>query len=140
MTGNADDWRLFLAVPLPEAVKTRILEIESVPAISALPLRFVDPDRAHITLHFLGATPPERAELIALSLQQAFSRQRGAHLSTGELGLYPGARKPRVLWLGIDGDTADLGVLHRKAGEALLQMGMDIERRAFQAHITIGRV
>lgn len=137
---GAEEWRLFVAIPLPIEVKAFLGSIEAAASIAALPLRFVAPDLAHITLHFLGATPPEQAELISLSLQQTLRNQRAAQLSTAELGVFPGIRKPRVLWLGLTGETQILDTIHSITGDTLRRLGIEVEKRALRPHITLGRL
>lgn len=104
-----------------------------------LPLRLVDPELAHLTLHFLGETTPERAELLKLALPAVVVRHQPLHLETGGLGVFPGERKPRVVWLGLNGDTARLANLHKELGRSLASMGFEVENRSLQAHITLAR-
>src|SRR5687767_2664291 len=50
------EWRLFLAIRLPEHVRALIERLNSTLSAEELPLRLVDPELAHLTLHFLGQT------------------------------------------------------------------------------------
>jgi RNA 2',3'-cyclic 3'-phosphodiesterase len=49
------------------------------------------------------------------------------------------ARKPRVLWVGVSGDTDALGRLQRRIADETRTWG-EIEAREFRAHLTLGRV
>lgn len=137
---NRDEWRLFVAVPLPVEVTSLLGSLQQAPAIAGLPLRMVDPDIAHLTLSFLGDTAPERAELLSMSLPPTLSQQRSCTLRTANLGVFPNERKPRVLWLGLAGQTDGLLSIHRTLTASLRKLGFDVDDGPFQPHITIGRV
>jgi 2'-5' RNA ligase len=134
-----DQWRLFLAVQLPDDIRELIRAIDQELSGASLPLRLVEPQLAHITLHFLGETDPERAELLKLALPGALNAIRPFHLSTTTLGAFPDQRKPRVLWLGLDGDTGELIKVHSALAITLKTYNFETETRAFHPHITLGR-
>ncbi|HEX2173307.1 MAG TPA: RNA 2',3'-cyclic phosphodiesterase, partial [Dehalococcoidia bacterium] len=83
---------------------------------------------------FLGDTPPERADAIAQRLSAQVPNLLPVDLALTGLGVFPGWAAPRVLWVGLGGDLAELGLLE-PAG-----LGFPAERRAFRPHLTIGRV
>ena len=68
----------------------------------------------------------------------------GAHpsftLAAGRIGVFPGLSKPRVIWVGIGGETRGLFALQKDIEEALLSIGFPKEDRPFRAHLTLGRV
>jgi RNA 2',3'-cyclic 3'-phosphodiesterase len=134
-----DQWRLFLAVRIPDDVVELIAEITQELDRAALPLRLVEPHLAHITLHFLGETAPERAELLKLALPTAVTSIRPFRLSTTHLGVFPNDRKPRVLWLGLAGDTDPLKRVHTALGKTLQAYEFETESRDFHPHITLAR-
>jgi len=135
----SDHWRLFLAVQLPDRVRSMIETINHELASQSLPLRLVEPRLAHITLHFLGDTAPERAELLKLALPAALATSKPFHLETTTLGVFPNDRKPRVLWLGLGGSIDALRTLHTVLGKTLRAYDFETETRALHPHITIGR-
>jgi 2'-5' RNA ligase len=133
-------WRLFLALPLPREVRQTVGELSRHLAKRELPVRFVQADLAHITLHFLGEVSPERAELLALALPGAVAGHRAVELVPTRLGVFPNERKPRVLWLGLEGDAEPLIRLHAALRKTLRQLDFEVDDKAFRPHITIGRV
>lgn len=135
----SDNWRLFLAVQLPERVRSMIGAINQELSGKSLPLRLVDPHLAHITLHFLGETAPERAELLQLALPPSLASSRPFRLTTTTLGVFPNDRKPRVLWLGLDGDIGVLSAIHATLAKTLRAYDFETETRAFHPHITLAR-
>jgi 2'-5' RNA ligase len=135
-------WRLFIALPMPEAVQQQIAAITAGLSERDWPVRWVAAESAHLTLQFLGETPPERAELLRLGLGQAIARHAPFSLFTGDLGVFPDLHRPRVLWLGLNGDTDQLAALHRDIGRQLQELEFEVEAdtRRFHPHITLGRV
>jgi 2'-5' RNA ligase len=133
-------WRLFVAVPMPPAAIDLVDKTVAALAKTDLPVRWVAPDTAHLTLHFLGDTPPELAELLRMALATVVARHQTISLKTGGLGVFPAEREPRVIWLGMNGQTARLTALHQDLAGALRSFDLPIEERSLRPHITLGRV
>ena len=134
------NWRLFVAVPMPPAATDLIDRIVGTLSQADWPVRWIAPDTAHLTLHFLGETAPEHAELLRMALGTVVSRHRSFTLRTGALGVFPDARRPRVIWLGLEGQTQRLVKAHADIGDALRELDLPVEERILRPHITLGRV
>lgn len=139
-TSTASPWRLFVAVPLPASVRRLVGALVGDLAGEGWPVRWVAPEGAHLTLHFLGETEPERAELLRLALGSVVARHAAFELRTGGLGVFPSPRRPRVIWLGLDGPGDLLAGLHRDIGEVLRGLGFQTETGRLRPHLTLGRV
>lgn len=133
-------WRLFVAVPMPAEAIALVDRVVRHLSGADWPVRWVAPDTAHLTLHFLGDTVPEQAELLRLALAPVVSRHRAIALQTGGLGVFPDERRPRVIWLGLIGQTPRLAALHRDLAEVLRGLDRQVEERTPRPHITLGRV
>jgi RNA 2',3'-cyclic 3'-phosphodiesterase len=133
-------WRLFLAVPLPEEVRTLIADLIADLSGEGWPVRWVQPENAHLTLHFLGEVDRERAELVRLALPAAVAAHEPFALRTAALGVFPNFRHPRVLWLGLHGPAHRLEMLQRDLGKTLLGLGFAGTDEPYHPHITLGRV
>ena len=133
-------WRLFLAVPLPDDVRRLVAEQISSLEREGWPVRWVAPDAAHVTLHFLGETPPERAELLRIALPGAVARHAPFDLRTAAFGVFPSFRAPRVLWLGLHGPVHRLETLQRELGRTLAGLELPVGDEPYHPHITLGRV
>lgn len=105
-----------------------------------MPIRWVDPGNSHLTLHFIGETEPEMAELLRMTLGAAVSSHAPFELRTAEPGAFPSLRRPRVLWLGLWGPAHRLESLYNDIGDFLDDFGLEIEEADFHAHITLGRL
>lgn len=134
------DWRVFLAVPLPKDVIERIGMLVDALRLRDWPMRWTDPANAHLTLHFLGDTPPEQVEILRLALPGLIAAHESFDLRTADLGVFPKLKQPRVLWLGLWGPAHRLESLYNELGDELDEMQFPIEEKPFRPHITLGRL
>ena len=118
--------RLFFAINLPAEEQDRLHRATARLRAADLPVRWVPPQNLHVTLRFLGSVA---GQLVA-GVQEAGARAAAgiAPFDTrlGGIGAFPNTRRPRVIWVGV------------QKAEPLL--GFAPEDRAFQPHITLGRV
>lgn len=131
--------RLFIAVNLPAAVRDAIYADAGPLRATTTAVRWVSAAALHVTLKFLG----EQHESLVTPLRDALESVVPTHAAisakTTNVGAFPNFRRPRVVWLGMTGERA----LQSLAGEidrALTPLGIPREARAFQAHLTLGRV
>ncbi|NYT02706.1 MAG: RNA 2',3'-cyclic phosphodiesterase [Methanosarcinales archaeon] len=124
--------RSFVAVELPAEIRDKVAEIQR--EISVPGLRMVKPDLVHITMKFLGDVPPARIDDVTRALAGISFPAFPARI-TG-VGAFPG-RSVRVVWLGAEGEFADLAA---QVEEALHPLGFEREKRRFSAHATLARV
>jgi len=61
-------------------------------------------------------------------------------LKLSGLGCFPNMRRPRVVWVGADGDLDELKKLARSVESACRNSGFEKADKPFSAHLTIGRV
>lgn len=136
--------RLFVALDLPMAIKALIAELQTQlrrqqPAAA---VRWADPGGAHLTLKYLGETTARAAieqQLALLGPQHA-----PFILETGALGVFPNARQPRVVWLGVGSQAVAPSVppilkLQAAVEQQLAPLGFPTEARPFAPHLTLGR-
>jgi RNA 2',3'-cyclic 3'-phosphodiesterase len=131
---------MFVAIPMPDEVRTLIGRVIQLLSHEEWPVRWIDPETAHMTLHFLGATAPERAELLRMALREPVAKVEQFTLKTSEFGVFPNPRQPRVLWIGLEGETQNLVRRHRDVGLSLQKLGFEAEIGKLRPHITLGRV
>jgi 2'-5' RNA ligase len=92
----------------------------------------------HVTLAFYGEVPEARVAALTQSLAGALDRVE-VHLRLTGAGTFPARGDPRVLWVGVDGDVEQLSALAAAAAEAGRSVGLDVDRRAYRPHVTVGR-
>ena len=133
-------WRLFLAVPLSADVQA--LLSREIAELSALdwPVRWVQPDMAHLTIRFLGESDREHAELLRMALPPVVNAEPAFDLRTAALGVFPNFRHPRVLWLGLHGPAHRLERLVAQVDATVAELGFGARDEVYHPHITLGRV
>ncbi|MGH2615618.1 MAG: RNA 2',3'-cyclic phosphodiesterase [Thermomicrobiales bacterium] len=129
-----------MAVPLPEDVKSLVGDEIAALKQEGWPVRWVQPETTHLTLHFLGETALERAELLRLALPEVVAAHAPFELRTAALGVFPHFRRPRVLWLGLHGPVHRLETLQEAIGRAVQELGFAVGDEPYHPHITLGRV
>jgi 2'-5' RNA ligase len=131
--------RSFIAVLLPDAVRTRLAAHVAELRARAPRLSWVRAEGLHVTLRFLG-------EVDAATVTEAHAAMRGAaaalapfSVALAGLGAFPSAAAARVVWAGVAEGGAALAALHRALEAALATRGIPPEGRAFHPHVTLGR-
>lgn len=131
--------RLFLAVTLPEALQQDIARATAQLRVAAPTVRWVRPDRLHLTIKFLGERPEDEALRIAAAARRATAELPPVRASLQGTGAFPNFRRPRVVWLGMHPE-APLAAIARRLDAALAPVGVEAESRPFRAHVTLGRI
>ena len=134
-----NDYRLFIAVELPPDARRALAAIP--PALDCgRAVRWTKPENIHLTLQFLGNTPAGRVEAIVAALKETVPPLSPFRLTLAGVGAFPNARRPRVVWVGVGGETGRLAELHRAVITATRTVGFRLENRPFKPHLTIARV
>ncbi|WP_242361955.1 MULTISPECIES: RNA 2',3'-cyclic phosphodiesterase [Anaeromyxobacter] len=135
--------RLFVALEPTDLVRRRIAataaHLRRSAGRAADDVRWVVPENVHLTLQFLGAVPEPRVEAVADAVRAAAAGSHPLALEVHNAGGFPNARRPRVVWAGIQGDVAALGALVQDLGRRLAPLGFAPEARPFSPHLTLGR-
>lgn len=127
--------RLFVATDLPADVRAQLAAWGERVAPDGV--RAVPEANLHLTLAFLGTREPADAETVA-GLLTGVARPVGELTTAAALWLPP--RRPRVLTVALAACPA-LARLQADIVEALADaLAWEPERRAFRAHVTVGRV
>ena len=129
--------RLFVALDIPESVRASLAALLSKLRVTCASARWVRIEGLHVTLKFIGEASQEKAEAIKAALATVPSRSPIIMNFRG-LGFFPNARRPRVLWAGIEADSG-LAALAAAVETSLDQLGIRPEDRAFSPHLTLAR-
>lgn len=131
--------RTFIAIDVPDEVKSEMMRMQE--ALRKLPgnrISWTRPQGIHLTLKFLGDIPENEIDDIANVLESALLDQNRFEIQTTLTGGFPNLKRPRVLWLGVDGGD-ELINIHRRVDKGLYKLGFDKEKKRFNPHLTIGR-
>ena len=72
-------------------------------------------------------------------MDRAAARYSPLQLTAQGLGGFPNRRRPRVLWVGIRGETQQLECLQQDIDSGLAALGWPGEKRPFKGHLTLAR-
>lgn len=131
--------RLFLAINPPGHVREEIAAATAPLRAAAPALRWIGPDRLHLTVRFLGEQPAERVDELRGAVDAATARHAGTPLTFRGFGAFPNFRRARVVWLGVEPHPR-LELLHHDVERACVALGFEPEGRAFRPHLTLARV
>lgn len=133
--------RSFIAVELPEEVRTHLADIQRQLKKARTPsVKWVDPHSIHLTLKFLGNVETDKLAAITVAIRQSCEGIPPFSLEITGVGAFPNFNRPRVAWVGIKGELDKLIAIQKKLDALLAPMGFPPEDRPFSAHLTLARV
>ncbi len=134
--------RLFVAIDIGEAAREAVA-IEQRRLRRALererPIAWVRPEQMHLTLVFLGETPPTQAEVVIDLLSHPLTGIAPFRVAFGGVGVFPPYGAPRVLWLGLMAGAKETVSLQAVVADQLATVGVARDERGFHPHLTLGR-
>ena len=132
--------RGFVAVLLPDGVRSRLAATAAELRARAPGLAWVRAENLHLTLRFLGDVGARGARARAGGGPGRSDGDGPFHRSrSGGLGGFPSTRAPRVVWAGVVAGGEGLRALHAALDAALVARGIPGEGRAFHPHVTLAR-
>lgn len=136
--------RLFVAIDVGDVVRAeaaRVIQAISskIEAVQTPPkIIWVKPNALHVTLRFIGEVADEAVPALCERLAPPIAMAPFAVEWRG-LGVFPTARQPRALWLGVVAGAAALGALEAEVTRRLVGT-VEPESRPLLPHLTLGRV
>ncbi len=132
--------RCFLAInlssELKEFIKKSLIKWRTINC----KVKWVQPENCHITLKFLGNIPSSQLVEINNTIESATKNFGDFELSLSSPGIFPSPNRPRILWLGLDGEVKKLAKLQNIIDTSLKEFGFEAEKKGFIPHITVGRI
>ncbi|MDX1706972.1 MAG: RNA 2',3'-cyclic phosphodiesterase [Desulfobacterales bacterium] len=136
----SETFRAFVAIDLPERVRSALGAVQQELRSANFRVKWVRPASIHLTLKFLGDIDVARTEAVVEAMTLAANDSSPLVLAPRGLGVFPNARRPRVIWVGLGGQLDLLKSLQRELEARLADLGFPEESRAFKGHLTLGRV
>ena len=136
-----DKIRTFIAIELPPDIKAALNRLQTaLGAGKDTSVKWVSPNSIHLTLKFLGNIDPEAIPQITSAMEKSVKNAKPFSLQLSAIGAFPNARSPRVVWVGLKGDTEVLSELQKHLERSLDAVGFPPENKPFSPHLTLGRV
>jgi len=132
--------RTFIAVEIPEKVISSIARVQEGIKNYGFKIRWVRPESIHLTLKFLGNIEAADTENIGRAVYEAAKTFTPLSLKAKGVGVFPGIKRPRVVWVGITGQLETLVRLQKTLDKNLEAIGFPKEKRPFKGHLTLGRI
>jgi 2'-5' RNA ligase len=134
--------RLFVALEIPEAVRRELARRVAALRDRLPRARWVEPEKVHLTLLFLGQIPDDQVPNLSAKLREAFAKHPPMTLRLSGGGTFPPKRPARVVWVGMDAPE-ELAALQADAVAAVTSVGEAVgfepETRPFTSHVTLAR-
>ncbi|RZB29966.1 MAG: RNA 2',3'-cyclic 3'-phosphodiesterase [Desulfobacteraceae bacterium Eth-SRB1] len=132
--------RIFIAFELPEKIIIFISKVQKDLQARGLKVKWVRPQNIHLTLKFLGNINETDTEMVGKAIRESACGYSPILLTTKGIGVFPNIKRPRVIWIGIAGQTKQLVSLQKGLDEKLDAIGFPKDNRPFTGHLTIARV
>jgi 2'-5' RNA ligase len=132
--------RSFIAIEIPSDVRRFLSDLISQLKRTGADVKWVRPESIHLTLKFLGNVRADLIPQIAATIAPAFVDFAPAAVSASGVGVFPGMRRPRVVWAGVTDPGGRLAGLASNIENRLEPLGFEREQRSFNPHLTLGRV
>lgn len=126
--------RCFVAVDVPEELKTRVKELQD--QLSSCDIKLVEPKNLHFTLKFLGEIDQTTISKVKQSLSKIATETKPISILLSGVGVFPNLNYIRVIWIG--SKSQDFANLHKSVADALQGIG-EPEKEAVP-HLTVARV
>jgi RNA 2',3'-cyclic 3'-phosphodiesterase len=135
---EAHPLRLFFAVDVPDTAKDA-LEAALAAHRDRVPGRWTGRGGWHVTMKFLGSTWPRLVEEVRRAGASVAGRAEPFATALTTIGAFPGGRRARVLWVGLDDPGGRFAAMAGALDEALADHFVP-ERRPFTPHLTVARL
>lgn len=133
--------RSFIAAELPKNIKSELDGLQGDFLKKGLNyVKWVNPSGIHLTLKFLGNININDLHNITAALEEGCKGFHKFSIELTGLGVFPNYKKPRVIWVGLEGQLSTLISLQKQIDDRLESLGFPKEKRPFSPHITLGRI
>lgn len=140
--GQREIIRSFVCIEIPEGIREKLEEFLRGLRDLDRRVKWVRGENLHLTLKFLGEEPHTKVEKMRASLQDGIPelKLKPFSLSLRGIGVFPDWDRPRIIWVGVEGDgLGSLEILRDFVEKTARKQGFRKESKPFSPHITLGR-
>lgn len=138
--GESSTIRAFIAIEISGEVRRALDEFIGELKSGGGDVKWVRAASIHLTLKFLGDIPRSLIPDVSDAMKRAAGDTAALEIHACRTGAFPGLKRPRVLWAGLEEKTGELAQLAGRLDKELRSLGFEAEKRAFKPHLTLGRV
>ncbi len=132
--------RSFLAIEIPRAILKKIEEVQEDLRSSRADVRWVSPEKIHLTLKFFGTIDESKIDPIVKSIEEPTRITSPFSLKVQGVGAFPHLKNPRVIWVDLVDGKDVLASFQKQLERELEKLGFEPEERVFHPHLTLGRM
>lgn len=131
--------RLFIAIKIiPD--KNMLIEYSSLrQEFTYDQIRWVEPDKFHLTLKFLGDAYEDSISSVNKVIIDTLRSKRSFNIELIKTGIFGSKYDPRVIWFGIS-DNEYLNNIAIELIDSLHNIGFKKDKQNFVPHLTVGRI
>ena len=133
-------FRTFLALDLDEEILDALGEAEDRIVDPLAKMSWTPRSNLHVTLHFLGDVMDDMITEVCEIMADVAAQVDPFDFEVQGLAAVPGGGPLRMIWAKIADPTGEMGALHELLGADLSNLGLRIEQRRFQPHVTLARI
>jgi len=138
---NKDPGRLFIAVSIPEHIKSVLFEMQEQYRALTDQFTFTHRSNLHLTLVFLGNTSASRMDRLQDIVRAVAKSVDPFSISTSDHGAFPKLENARVLFQQVSGSGPGLLALQRELSLTLeSEFAFEFDDRDYHPHITLARI
>jgi len=131
--------RTFIAIDISDEVRSNLKKLSADLKSRVRDVRWVRVEGIHLTLKFLGYVSEKVIPSLKEVMREA-AQTTPFEMEVKGLGAFPNARRPRVIWVGVEEPTGTLLELAKRIEQCMKPLGFAPEDRPFNPHLTLGRV
>jgi 2'-5' RNA ligase len=134
--------RAFVAIHPDPATVTEVehLQAKLKQELDSPGVRWTAIAQLHLTLQFLGYVDRKYLPDFENALAKVCSQIAPFQLGAQGVGCFPSQRKPRVLWVGLNGEVERLAQMKSALDAGFSTLGFVPEERKFHPHLTLARI
>lgn len=130
--------RLFVALKIPDVVKSEIFKHCYAAVESPSDYRWEDKDKVHLTLKFIGEVKEELLPQITDELE--FVKNYSAFdCKVSRFGFFFRENQVKILWCNVETDES-IDSLVDELNDRLKKYDIEVEKRKFKGHLTLLRI
>ena len=132
-------YRTFIGLPVKVCDGFLEARQDLMEALAGERISWVDSERFHITLRFLGDTQISVIEDLNQALRKVVEVPKKTEIMMTQLGSFGPRKRPRVIWVGFEHSKL-FESLKSDVDQSLESCGIPLVDQPFRAHLTLGRV
>jgi len=130
--------RLFVALKIPDVVKSEIFKHCYAASEAPSDYRWEDKDKVHLTLKFIGEVKEELLPQITDELEFV-KNYTGFNCRFSRFGFFFRDNQAKILWCNLETDDSIISLVD-ELNNRLKQFDIEIEKRKFKGHLTLLRI